>query len=115
MRIYNRMRVYTFIWKLRMRYLVWVARDSWDKMSLEQRGALLDHEFCHCAETARGDWGLCQHDVEEFVAIIERHGLWKRDLERLGEAVQSCLPGLEVRSGEGVVTGVPVGVFGEVA
>lgn len=92
-------------------YLVWVALPEWEKMDLERRTAVLDHEFCHCAQNVRGDWILCDHDVQEFVAVIERHGLWTYNLERLGRAVQECLPGLEAVRAAGVVTAAPASAF----
>lgn len=76
-------------------FLILVNRTFWQsgEVSAAQRTALLDHELCH-AEVAKdkyGDprrdergrkvWRLRHHDVEEFAAIIERHGCYKRDLE----------------------------------
>ena len=60
-----------------------------------QRKALLDHELCHATvkldedgEPARDAldrivYRTRKHDVEEFSEIVARHGIWKRDLERL--------------------------------
>lgn len=59
-----------------------------------QRDALLDHELCHATTRDDPDTGkpmkdergricyrLRKHDLEEFVAIGKRYGIWKRDIE----------------------------------
>jgi hypothetical protein len=65
----------------------------------DQRRALLDHELMHAAlkydehgepavdERGRKIYRIRKHDLEEFSAIAERHGLWKRDLERFAAAL----------------------------
>ena len=74
---------------------VWQSKE-WTK---EKKMALLDHELTHADESldkngepkvdakGRRTWRIRSHDVEEFSAIIERHGIWKRDLERFAEAI----------------------------
>lgn len=69
-------------------------------VTTEQRLALLDHELCHAAvrRDKDGDWKrdpkgrllyrLRKHDLEEFRAIVERHGLWKHDLEKFAQALR---------------------------
>ncbi len=64
-----------------------------------QRAAILDHELCHAArkydtndepmedERGRPVWRTVRHDVEEFSAVIERHGTYKRDLEMAAAAI----------------------------
>lgn len=94
-------------------YLVWVAGPEWDTMSLEHKTALLDHEFCHCYRKDNMDWGLRDHDIQEFLAVIERHGLWRHDLQRLAEVIQGYLPGLEVMEPEGAIVAAPAAMFHE--
>lgn len=92
-------------------YLVWVAKDEWDIMGDEDRVALLDHEFCHCCLNENFEWATRDHDVQEFVAIIERHGLWTGELRRMGDAVvQARLP-FEERVPKGAVLAAPVSAF----
>jgi hypothetical protein len=62
----------------------------WQQLDDAQQKALLDHELTHCVPdiNAKGDmvgWKIRKHDVEDFVSVIDRHGLWTRDLEVLGE------------------------------
>lgn len=69
-----------------------------------QRRALLDHELHHCAvkydkagepvidERGRRVYRLRRHDLEEFTAVVARHGLYKRDLEQFADACRQHLP-----------------------
>jgi hypothetical protein len=65
-----------------------------------QRSALLDHELCHADvkrdkqgdpitdERGRTVYRLRRHDLEEFAAIADRYGCWKKDLEHFAEALE---------------------------
>jgi hypothetical protein len=67
----------------------------WDLATTDnQREAILDHECRHMApacdertgeqkvdERNRLLWRMRKHDVEEFHGTVERHGLYKRDVE----------------------------------
>jgi hypothetical protein len=71
----------------------WTRTDWTD----EQRRALLDHELSHFAvkldkegDEVRDTMGrlvyrIVKHDVEEFQAIVQRHGCWKADLELMAK------------------------------
>jgi hypothetical protein len=78
-------------------FIIWLAADAWlDELTLAQQKALLDHELCHCYfDPFTGEAKLRSHDVEEFVEVIERHGLWEPALERVAEAVKQ-LPLIEL-------------------
>lgn len=71
-------------------FVVEIAADIWEILSPVQRQALVDHELCHCKVglSEQGDVVLKTqaHDVEEFKAIVERHGLWRPELEDLVKA-----------------------------
>lgn len=82
-------------------FVIVLLQDFWESEDVTdaQRDALLDHELCH-ADVAYSDDGeprlderdrpvfrTRKHDVEEFWAIADRHGIWKRDLEVLAEAL----------------------------
>jgi hypothetical protein len=72
--------------------LVIVNKKAWDFMQPKQREALIDHELCHIVK----DWDkdgnpkyiLITHDVEEFAAVIQRHGLWTGDIKTFFTAAQ---------------------------
>ena len=61
-------------------FIIILSYDRWVKMEARQRAALLDHELCHCApkfnrDDERVGWRIRRHDIEEFSAVIQRHGL----------------------------------------
>lgn len=60
-------------------FIVVIAEDVWVKLSREQRLAALDHELCHMAY-ADGKASIFPHDIEEFSAVLKRHGPWNADL-----------------------------------
>lgn len=56
----------------------------WDRLTLEQQEALVDHELCHCGVDADGYY-MRSHDLEEFREIVRRHGFWKDDVKQFAE------------------------------
>jgi hypothetical protein len=72
-------RDYTFL-------LMEVAYDEWVQSTAAQRAALVDHELCHFGVDEDEDGELVLkirgHDLEEFNAVVERHGLWRDDVQR---------------------------------
>lgn len=76
-------------------FVVEVAADTWQRLTDEQRRALIDHELCHLQVDEDGDGrpvlSMRGHDLEEFAAIVERHGLWASDLATFGSAVAEQL------------------------
>lgn len=73
-------------------FVVEIASNTWRQLDEKQRVALVDHELCHLdieePEDATKDRKLVLrgHDVEEFTEIVQRHGLWKADVEELVKA-----------------------------
>lgn len=74
-------------------FVILIDRNLWDGLSEPERRALIDHELCHAAQqidpetgmamfTKFGEpkWRIRPHDVEEFHAIVQRHGPWNADL-----------------------------------
>lgn len=72
-----------------------ISRPAWDVMDADERQALVDHELCHAYATY-DDGGtklqLLHHDLEEFTAVVLRHGIWKRDMKPFASAVMSACP-----------------------
>lgn len=66
-------------------FVIEIALDVWSVLNERQRVALVDHELAHCRTKIdeKGNLSLviAPHDVEEFSAIVERHGLWRPDIE----------------------------------
>lgn len=65
-------------------YVIEIAEDIWGRLAEAQRVALVDHELSHI-----GPDGMLTHDVEEFRAVVERHGLWMPDLHDFAKAAKS--------------------------
>jgi len=62
--------------------LIEIAFDVWKTLNVTQREALVDHELCHF-----GPDGMRGHDVEEFRAVIDRHGLWRPEIELMAATI----------------------------
>ena len=83
-------------------FIVLLRRAFWRHPSVTdaQREALLDHELCHAAakfdatgepvvdERGRRVWRTRKHDLEEFTAVVERHGMWHAELETFASALK---------------------------
>lgn len=82
-------------------FIIVLNKEVWEDpdFTREKKLALVDHELCHAApaldkdferkqdELGRYLWRTRKHDIEEFTAIVQRHGCYKRDLERFAEAL----------------------------
>jgi Putative phage metallopeptidase len=92
-------------------FVILLNREVWEsrEFSDHNKRALIDHELCHAAraeepkteepkvdDRGRPVWRVRKHDIEEFEAIVTRHGCYKKDLERFAEAI------LESRKAKGV-------------
>lgn len=65
-----------------------------------QKSALIDHELCHATVAldqngepkidgrGRKVYRTRKHDIQEFTAVVERHGFYTRDLERFFSAMK---------------------------
>jgi hypothetical protein len=72
-------------------FILEVDEVYWDVLSLEQQMALIDHELAHMMKDEDGYY-CADHDVEEFISIVERHGAWDSGLEALHGVMQFALP-----------------------
>jgi hypothetical protein len=63
--------------KQRERLARWIAEIVLDKKTLEPK----------YDERGRNVWRVRKHDIEEFQAIVERHGCYKRDLENFAKSL----------------------------
>lgn len=82
-------------------FVILLNKEVWNdsEFTVEKKRALLDHELCHAApaldkefekkydQKGRPVWRTVKHDIEEFQAIVTRHGCYKKDLERFAEAL----------------------------
>lgn len=79
-------------------FIILLNEEAWQELYPDQRKALIDHELTHAQVTLDEDgevkldergrpvWRIRRHDIEEFKEIIERHGLYKSDLEAFVKA-----------------------------
>lgn len=67
-------------------FVIELSEPVWGDLNDAGRRALVDHELSHCRivwddEGEMDGIAIASHDVEEFAAVIERHGLWRPDVE----------------------------------
>ncbi len=80
-------------------FVILLNETAWAELFPDQRKALVDHELTHAQvviddetgevkvdDRGRPVWRIRRHDIEEFREIIERHGLYKSDLEAFVKA-----------------------------
>jgi hypothetical protein len=68
-------------------FVVIIAYDTWTGLNAKQRAALVDHQLSYFTieqpeDTDKGArMGIVAPDVEEFTAVVERHGSWRPSIE----------------------------------
>ena len=72
-------------WLTDKELILTVNLSTWQRLTDEQKIALLDHEFLHVEVDDKGKLKLRHHDLEEFNAIVKRHGFWKNDVRMFAE------------------------------
>ena len=89
-------------------FVIEIARDGWEGLTEAQRAALVDHELCHLGvdipDDATSDRKLVLrgHDLEEFAAVVERHGMWRPAIEDFRAAAQLTLEeAMSIEGGQG--------------
>jgi hypothetical protein len=90
-------------------FVIWVARKEFYEYMPEQCEAMVDHELCHCGGSF-GEWKIKHHDVDEFLSIVVRHGLWHPDLSFAAKAFENAGKGqaaLFYPEDRGAVASVP--------
>lgn len=73
-------------------FVIEIAELIWDHLEDQGRRALVDHELSHCwaGENDKGEFKLSTrgHDVEEFHAVVERHGMWRKEIKDFADTVE---------------------------
>jgi hypothetical protein len=71
-----------------------ITQPIWEQLSHEDKVALVDHELCHAGVEEDEDGvkklKTIPHDLEEFNSIVERHGLWRKDIELFADGVNKA-------------------------
>lgn len=83
-------------------FIIVLNREVWDSpdFGTARKLALVDHELCHAAVSYNEETGepkyderdrpvfrIVKHDIEEFRAVVARHGCYKGDLEAFAETL----------------------------
>ena len=88
-----------------------VNQTAWKRFGHAERLALLDHEFCHVLTTkdehGRIEFVMIGHDLEEFRAVVERHGAWNDDVADF-QMVLPLTPKIR-EAKQGLLDSIPVG------
>lgn len=89
-------------------FIIWIAKEEFNHLEYAVQKALVDHELCHCWGWP-GGWKMRHHDVEEFIEIVCRHGIWRPDLKFMQKAFEATGKQLPLMSEEpsGSVASVP--------
>jgi hypothetical protein len=75
-------------------FVITIAADTWATLDEAQREAVVDHELCHChVDDVDGTPSIIGHDYEEFAAVVQRRGFWRRDFAE--GAIQQAFAGTE--------------------
>ena len=89
-------------------FVIEIAQDEWLDLTTKQRYALVDHELSHLrvkiGDDGERDLTIRGHDVEEFRAVIDRHGFWKADVAdfavSVSEQMRLAIDGLSLDRGD---------------
>ena len=71
--------------------LIEFSWDFWQLAKPYQRRALVDHELCHLVTDDNGNLRVTGHNLEEFNAVIHRHGFWLDDVKQTAKVIQHRL------------------------
>jgi predicted metallopeptidase len=75
-------------------FVLEIVYSVWKQLAPAKRKALVDHELAHFwrdeDEDGEEKLSLLPHDLEEFAAIVRRHGLWREDVKLMAEAIESA-------------------------
>lgn len=72
-------------------FVIEIAEDVWNVLSHRQKVALVDHELSHLSvqidakDEDKTALVIRGHDLEEFVSVVQRHGLWRADVEHFAK------------------------------
>lgn len=80
-------------------FVIFLDASAWEKFVPDQREALMDHLLCHAFaeleeqnQQGNGGWKfkLRKHDIEEFSEVVQRHGLYLKDLQDFMEIAKDA-------------------------
>jgi len=63
-------------------FVIEIHRGTWLMIDEKSKRALVDHELHHLdVDIETSKLSIRPHDLEEFNAVVRRHGLWRDDIE----------------------------------
>ena len=68
-------------------FVIIIDYFSW-RENPETQEALMFHELCHLIADDTGKLSTVSHDVEEFYAVIQKYGDWKKEIRQFTESVR---------------------------
>lgn len=68
-------------------FIITINYDSWRIFDEVKQEAVVDHELCHCGKDKDDKYVIISHDIEDFAAVIRRHGLYTEDVKAFGMAI----------------------------
>lgn len=73
-------------------FVLVISKPIWDTLQENKRKALVDHELSHAGaeldENGELKLHIIPHDLEEFSAIVRRHGMWREDVKEFVDAAK---------------------------
>lgn len=76
-------------------FVIEIAEPIWEHLDETARRALVDHELEHCevhfSDSGKESLRIIPHNLEEFTAVVRRHGLWKSELRRFAKVTNEQL------------------------
>ena len=77
-------------------FCIVISKPIWDVLPDEKRVTLVDHEITHAFVEYNDDdenpvvkLSIKPHDLEEFVSIVKRYGMWRQDIEEFVNLAKS--------------------------
>ena len=84
-------------------WFIGLNRQWWQRADKPQRSCLIDHELCHMApaidpktddqvidDHGHLQWRVVKHDIGEFLAPVQRHGIRLGDLHRFAQVIEQA-------------------------
>lgn len=72
-------------------FVIMINAEVWEMLTPKEKVALVDHELEHCCQED-DKYFIQGHDVEDFLAVIQRNGFWSPDLRKVEhQAIQGKL------------------------
>ena len=82
------------MFKRNIHFFIIVSKPHWDDLDEAQQSPVIDDLLCRCW-MSEGNPVMQAPDFQGFITNLKEYGFWQEDGERVAEAAQKHLPGLE--------------------